>query len=110
MRRLHRHVVADAIFGIQPERRRGLEAGAQRDQKILRHILGLQPQSLNARAVNIHVQRGLVEGLLHVHVGCAGNMTQLVGKFFRDLVVASLVVSDDLYINRRRRAKIQNLA
>ena len=78
LRRLHRDVVANAVFRIQPESRRGLEAGAERDEQVLGYVLGLQAQGLNACAVDIHMQRRLVEGLLHMDVRGTGNVAQLI--------------------------------
>ena len=69
----------------------------------------MQPQVLYAGAIDIHMQRGLVEGLLHVHVGSSGNVPKFAGKFFAERVVSGLLVAGDLNVDRSGRAEIQNL-
>src|SRR5580698_11111110 len=104
LRRLHGDVVAHAILWIQPERRRRLKAGAERNEKVTRHILGLQTYGLRARAIDVHVKSRFVESLLHVNVDGSWNMPKLICELFRDYVVAELVVSRNRDVNGSRRS------
>ena len=81
LRRLNGDVVADAVFGIEPEGRSGLEAGAQRDEQVLRDVFRLQADGLRAGAIDVEVQRGFVERLLNVDIDGAGDVAQLGGHF-----------------------------
>jgi hypothetical protein len=69
---------------VQPEIRRGLEAAAQRNQHALRDVARREPNLRDARALNVHVQRGQGKQLLHVYIGGAGNVPHLVGDLLRN--------------------------
>ena len=109
LRRLHGHLVGDAVLRIQPEVRRRLEAAAQRDQHALRHVARVQSHLRDAGAIQVHVQRGRGEQLLHVDIGGAGNVPHPVGDLLRDVVVALLVGADHLHVDRRGQSEVQNL-
>src|SRR2546429_7414171 len=84
LRLLHRDVVLHAIFRIQPESRSRLEARAERDKNVLRHVARLHAHGLRAGAVDLHEQRGVVKGLLNVNIHGTANVTEFAGEFFPD--------------------------
>ncbi len=48
-------VVVDAVFRVEPETGSSLEAGAERDEKVLRHVARLQADVLRTSAVHIEM-------------------------------------------------------
>src|SRR5882724_3407815 len=109
LRGLHGNVVVDAVFGIEPEGRRGLKAGTKRNQDVFRNIAGLHADGLNAGAVDVHKESRSIEGLLHVDIDGAGNVAHLRCQFLRHHVIALLVCAGDGDVDRGRSAKIQDL-
>src|SRR6266571_1086768 len=109
LRLLHRDVVLHAILWIQPEGRRRLETGAERDEKVLRDVAGLHAHGLDARAVDFQEQRGVVKRLLHVHVHGARDVAELIGELFPDQIISALVHAGYFHVDGRGRAEIQNL-
>ena len=109
LRGLDGHVVADAAFGIEIEAGGGLEAAAEGHQQALRHILLRQADGLGAGAVHVHRHIGIVEGLLDARVGCAGNIADLIEHALGEGAVAVEVGADDLNIDGRREAEVENL-
>ena len=109
MRRLNGDVVGDAVFGIEIEVGGGLEAAAERHQQALRHILLRQADGLGAGAVHIHRHVGIVEGLLDARVGRAGNIADLIEHALGQGAVAIEIRADDLNIDGRREAEVENL-
>ena len=109
MRGLDSNAVTDAVLRIEIEAGRGLEAAAESNQYALRHILLRQANLLGAGAVNIHRHIGIVEGLLDARVGGAGNIANFIQHAFGESVIAIHIGADDLYIDRRRKAKVENL-
>src|SRR5580700_1251872 len=107
--RLHGHVVADAVFGIEPESGSGLKTGAKGYENVLCNVAGLQADGLCARAINIHTDRGAVKGLLYVDIDGTGDVADLVGKFFREQIVSLLIGAGHLHIDGGGNAEIQNL-
>ena len=65
---------------------------------------------LRFRAVHVDVKFGLIEGLLNPQIHCAGNEFQLVQQIVGELAVGGEIPPDDLNINRRGQAEIENLA
>ena len=110
LRSLSRDGVAHSIFGIEPVGRRRLETAAQRDQQVGCNVALGESRQLCLGAVHIDAQVGFIEGLLDAQVGRARDhldpAQQLVGK----AAVVLEVISGHLDVNRRRQAKIQNLA
>ncbi len=75
----------------------------------MRYVSGLQPDSLNACAIDIHVQRGPVECLLHVDVDGTGNVAHLVCQLLCEREIGLLIVAGDGHVDGRGRAEIQDL-
>ena len=109
LRSLHGDVVVDAVFGIEPEGRSGLKAGAERDQNVLCDVAGLHADGLRASAIDIHEERRRVKGLLDVYIHGAGNVAHLRREFLRDDIVARLVGSGDGDVDGRGSTEVQNL-
>src|SRR5215470_1814863 len=109
--RLHRDAVADTVFRIEPETRRSLEAGAERDENVLRDVARLQADVLGASAVDVEVERWCIESLLDVNINCAGNVTHFARKFFSEFVIDRLIGDrpQDGNVDGGRRAEIQDL-
>ena len=102
-------MVSGAVFRVHPEDGSRLEARTQRDQQVLRNVPGLQSDRLGARAVNLHVQGGIVESLLHVHVDGSGDVLDLGHELFCNLIVAYQILSHNLDVDGRGHAEIQDL-
>ncbi len=62
-----------------------------------------------AGAVHVHRHVGMVEGLLDARVGGAGNIADLVQHALGQGAVAVEIRADDLNIDRRGEAEVQNL-
>src|SRR5256885_3173668 len=82
LRLLHRDGVLHAIFRIQPESRRGLEAGAERNKNVLCDVARLHANGLGTGPIDFHIERGVIKGLLNVDIHRTGNATELVREFF----------------------------
>ena len=110
LRRLDRDRIGDPGLRIEPIGRRGLRAAGERGLHRRRRILLAQTDQAGQRAVDIDVQGRLLEGLLDPRIGDAGDLLdprqQLVGVF----PVRLQVVADDLQVDRRGHAEIQDLA
>ena len=106
LRRLHGDIVVDAVFGIEPERRRGLKTGAERDENVLRNVASLHAHGLRACTVNIHVERRRIKSLLDVNVHGAGNVAHLRSKFLCHRVVTLLVRAGDGDVNGSGSAEV----
>ncbi len=109
LRSLDRDTVADPIPRIQPKTGSGLEAGRQGNEKVLRHITGLQTHILRAGAVDIQKQSRSIESLLDMDVNGAGNMPDLIGKLDGSVVITLLIHPGNLDVDRRGCSKVQNL-
>ena len=109
LRRLDGDVVADAVARIEIEVGRGLEAAAERDQQALRHVLLGEADGSGAGAVDIDGHVGIVEGLLDARVGGAGNVADLVEHVFGQGAVAVEIGPDDLDVDGRGQAEVENL-
>src|SRR5277367_2024125 len=109
LRGLNGDVVSDAVLWIEPEIGSGLEASAQADQHTLGDVLGGQSDLVDARAVHVEIERGQAEHLLHVDIGCSGNVAQFIGDFLADEVVGCDVLTDDLNVDRGGQSEIENL-
>ena len=109
LRGLDGHVVGYPVFGIEIEVGGGLEASAQGHQQALRHILLRQTDGLGAGAVHVHRHIGIVEGLLNARIDCAGHIADLIEHALCDCAVAIQVRADDLDIDGRGEAEVENL-
>ena len=109
LRGLGHHGVAHALRA-QPEAWRGLETGGKSDQRITgdvglgeTHLLGLGP-------VHIHKHDRLVQSLLDMHVGRAGNLADARDHVIGNLVISRHVRADNLNVDGRGQAEVQDLA
>ena len=109
LRRLRGHVVAHAIFGIEPKGRRGLEGATERHQQRSGDIPLCQSDVLRARAVHVHKEPRLVERLLDVQVGRSRYVLDLLHQLLGEVMVRHFIVADDLNIDGRRQAEVQDL-
>ena len=109
LRSLHRDLVTDAALPVQPELWRGLEAAAQRSQHAIRHVRLTQTDLLRLRPVHIHRQVRRVERLLDVKIDSTRNSAQLRHHRFRQGMIAVDIRTDNLDIQWRRQAEVQNL-
>ena len=69
-----------------------------------------QSQQLRLGAVDIDIDLRIVVGLLDVQIDGARNRIQLLQKLVRQLLIAFDVGPDDLHVERRGQAEIQDLA
>ena len=77
LRRLGRNRVADSVPGIEPVSRRRLKAAAKRHQQILCDVMRRKSKLLRLRALDSHVQIGLIERLLDSEVHRAWDVADL---------------------------------
>src|SRR3989442_1314804 len=74
LRGLDGDLVVHAVFEVQPEIRRGLPAGAERDEHGAGHVALRKTDLLRARAIDIHAQVRSVDELVQVHIRGARNL------------------------------------
>ena len=109
MRRLHGDVVADAVVGVEPEVRRGLEAAAGGGQQALGDVALLRPMLAGLGAIHVDHEFGIVEGLLDAQVGGSGDVLDLVEQLLGEGAIAVQVGADDLDIDGRGKAEVEDL-
>ena len=73
LRSLGRDGVAHAVLRVEPVRRRGLEAAAERNQQVVGNVALREAGQLRLGPVHIDVQMRFIEGLLDAQVGRSGN-------------------------------------
>jgi len=110
LRRLHRHLIGDAIRGIEPEIGGGLETATQRDENALRDITGIHADLGDSGAVDVHPDRRQIHQLLHVHVSGAGHLAEAVGNLIRERMAGLDIGADDLNVDGSGQTEIQNLS
>ena len=101
--------IGHAVLRIEPERGRGLDAARKRVLQVLRDIALADPNQLGASPVDVDIERRRVEGLLDARVRDAGHVFDLGENRIRIVAVGFEVRSDDLHVDRRRQAKVENL-
>ena len=68
LRRLRHHAVAHSVLRIEPERRRGLKAAAQRDQQAVGDIELREAALHGLGAIHVDVDAGLIEELVDAQI------------------------------------------
>ena len=86
-----------------------METAAEGNQQACGHVFLREPDGLGTRAVHIHGHFGQVEGLVDMSIGSAGNIPDLIEHAFGKSAIASLVGADQLDIDGRGEAKVQDL-
>ena len=111
LRRLDDDRVGHAVLRIEPEGRIRLQAAGEVDLHVRRHVLLGQADLAGERAVDVHVQRRVVEDLLDARVGDSRHLFDLDGRSSpRRRLVFLALVADDLHVDGRRQAEIEDLA
>ncbi len=110
LRRLHSNIVADVVLRVEVERRRGLEAAAQAGEHGVGHVVLAVADLLGASPIDIDRPVRQIEGLLDTHVGGAWNMADLFHHVLGQIVVLVDGTADDLHVNLRWKAEVQDLA
>ena len=72
-RRLGDDGIGDAVLGIEPEIRRGLDGAGQRGGQRVGDVLLGQAELGDAAAVDVEIELRIVAGLLQAGIGDAGN-------------------------------------
>ena len=103
-------LVADAGRRIQPEARRGLAAAAQRDQQVVGDVALREAGLRRARAVDVDCSVGWFATWWTRRSTMPGTRADLRQQLGRERAVRVLVAADDLHVDRRRQAEVQNLA
>src|SRR6185437_6756235 len=109
LRRFRYDPVAHAVFWIQPERWRCLKTPAERDKNVPSHVAGVVTGLLRLRPVDIDEKLRLIERLLNAQSGGAGNHLDLLQELLREVAIRLDVPAENLNIDRRREAEVQNL-
>src|SRR5207244_8319256 len=102
-------VVADAVLPVQEERRRGLEAAAQRDEQAAGEVPGGEAALSGLRAVDGDIELRIVEALMDSKVDEPPHLTQLVQHLVGDPAIALDVRALDLDVDRRGQAEVDDL-
>ena len=93
LRRLHADVVVDAVGPVHPEVRRHRAVAAERDQHVAGDVALRQAQLRGLDAIHIQADLRLVDHLVDVHVGRAGNARDLAGELLGDFVVGRRIAA-----------------
>ena len=101
--------IGDAVFGVEPEIRLDLAAAGERDEQAVGDVALGQPDLVGKRAVDVDIDLRIVEHLLDAQVGDAGHLADALQQIGGIGVIGLLVVADDLHVDRRRQAEIQDL-
>jgi hypothetical protein len=110
LRRLQRHRIVDAVLLVEPEGGGHLDRAGQIDHEAVGHIGGRHAGVARARAVDVHIKRRQRSRLLDARIGHAADMAHLREQLIGVGVVRGQIAAADLQVNRRRRAKIEDLA
>src|SRR5579883_2587242 len=110
LRRLHADVVVHAVGPVQPEVRRHRAAATERDQHAAGYVALRESHFGGLGAVDIETDHGLIGDLMHVHIGRAGYRGDAAGHLLRDGVVGLGVAADDLQVDGRGQAEVEDLA
>ena len=70
---------------------------------------GGQSDLVDSGAIHIQIERGQAEHLLHVDVGCSGNLAQPISYLLPELVVRRHVRANNLYVDWRGHSEVKNL-
>ena len=109
LRRLRSDAVFHAVLRIEIEGRRGLKAAAGRHQQALHHVALGKARALRHGAIHVHGEIRIVEALLDAHVRSAGHILHLIEQPLGKREVALLVGSNDLDVDGRGQAEVENL-
>src|SRR5712664_3073483 len=109
LRSLCRNHICQPHFGIDPKIRLYRCAGTQRDIDAVRNILLSQPELTCPHAVNIQLEAWSIDYLVHINICRTGDSCNTLTQPTRNLVVRRIEALN-LYVNRRRYAKVQNLS
>ena len=60
-------------------------------------------------AIDIEADDGLIDDLVNVNVGGAGNVGHAFGELLGDLVTGFAIAADDLHIDGCGQAEVENL-
>src|SRR5260370_12677988 len=108
LRRLCGHRVRDPHLWIEPEVRLNRSAGVEGNINAVCHILLGEAELRGPNTINIEMQSGRIDDLMHVNIDCPGNSRQALAEPTRNLVVGRVIT---LYLNidGRRKSEVENL-
>ena len=109
LRRLDGNRIGHAICRVQPVGRRRLRAARQRRLNAGSGIAFRQPDDPGEFAIEIDFQRGVLELLLDAGIRNARDVADLRKQLVREGAAGIEIGAGDLNIERRRRAKIEDL-
>src|SRR5207244_725174 len=102
--------VIDAVYRIEPEiwlkQSGAIKLGEQTGRNLLFGYANLE----RLGAIDVNLERRIVQRLGNPEIGQARNAAQLVFELRGQCVVGAQVGSGDLHIDHRRETEIQNLA
>ena len=110
LRRLDRNRIGHAVGRAQPVGRRRLGAARQRRLDAGRGVVFRQPDDAGEFAVEVDLERGVLERFLDARIGDARNMAYLRQQLVGEGAAGVEVGAGDLDVERRRRAEIEDLA
>ena len=108
--RLHHDRVRHAVGRIEPEGRRHLTAARQVDHQVIGHVARCQADLLGPRAVHVDFKHRALARLLYAHISHTWHPPNGLQQLMGVLEIGVQVVAPDLQVDRRRCAKVENLA
>ena len=109
LRSLRDDRIGHAILRVDPERRSDLETAGQTFLQALCDVAFVQADLRRAHPVDLDAKRRIVGRLLDSRVGDAGDAGDLSQQFVGVNVVGGELGADDLNVDRRGKAEIENL-
>ena len=86
-----------------------LGASGERDQETVGDVALGQANFAGERSIDVHVDLRIVEHLLDAQIGDAGNRADALEQVRGIGVVGLLIATNDLNVDRRRQAEVQDL-
>jgi hypothetical protein len=107
--RLCDQVVVHAILPVDEEHRRNLKAPAQTIEYTRSHLLLCIARLRRLGSIDRDVKRWIVERLLDMQIGKAGDLVQLNHDLLGDLMAGLYVAAFNLHIDRGGEPEVEDL-
>ena len=108
LRILHGEHIVVAILGIDPIARRDHRVRGQRGDEVAHYFLLGEAELARSHAIDVQLQRGIIDVLRDIGIAHAGDFANLPGKLERRVVGLGQIIARDLHIDRRRHAHAEH--
>ena len=109
LRRLRHDLILRPTLGIDPKRRRRLNAARQGYQEVVRDRLLGEPHQFRLSSIHIDIELRVVALLLNVQINRPWNGAQPLKQPIGDLPISCRIEANHLDIDRGWQTKIQDL-